>query len=228
MASTRRRPPHGSIGDGMDVERDGARSWSPAAASAASLRVRLGGIAARDDHAWRRPAPTPTRSPRRCRRSHRGEGDLVRTSRTPGGSPRFAEGSNASAMRAQASSTLLRAEEAARAERHHGDEQQVHRQQRPFGRVRAGDADDHPDHQRGDTAPHKLPDTAQHDDQERRDDGVDADVRPHAPDRRHHHAGERRPARRPARTRARRSRARSMPSARTISLSCAPALIIAP
>ena len=53
----------------------------------------------------------------------------------------------------------------------------------------------------GDDRAPEAADAAQHDDEERRHHRVDADVRAHAPDRRHHHAGESPQARRRARTR---------------------------
>ena len=51
----------------------------------------------------------------------------------------------------------LLAEQAARAEGDDGDEQQVHRHQRPLRRIGAGQADDQADQQPGDTAPQRLP-----------------------------------------------------------------------
>ena len=44
--------------------------------------------------------------------------------------------------------------------------------------------------QRGDHRAPEAADAAEHDDEERRHDGIDADVRAHAPDRRHDDAGE--------------------------------------
>src|SRR4029079_10892387 len=65
----------------------------------------------------------------------------------------------------------------------------LQRQRAPFGRVAAGDPDGEPDENPGDDGAPEATDASEHDDQERRNDGIDADVRPAAPDRREHDAG---------------------------------------
>src|SRR4029077_17547734 len=84
----------------------------------------------------------------------------------------------------------LLAEQPARPERHDRDEQQVHRQERPFGGIRPAQPDDDADQQcSGDRTP-EAADAAQDDDEERGDDGIHTDVGTHAPDRRHDDARE--------------------------------------
>ena len=75
---------------------------------------------------------------------------------------------------------------------HDRHQQHVHRQQRPFGGIGAGETDGETDQQaRNDRAP-ETADAAEHDHQERRNDGIDAHMRTDAPDRRHDDAGDRR------------------------------------
>src|SRR6478609_8242664 len=67
--------------------------------------------------------------------------------------------------------TLL-SEQAAGAEGHHRDEQQVHGHQRPFGSIGAGQGDHHAHHQAGHHRTPQRADAAQHDDQERGHHGI--------------------------------------------------------
>ena len=84
----------------------------------------------------------------------------------------------------------LLAEQAAGADGDDRDQQNIHRQQRPFRRIGAGQADREPDQKAGDTAPQKLPTPPSTITRNAGIDRIDAHMRTDAPDRRDDDAGD--------------------------------------